>query len=82
MSLSYAEIYQAKLKNRNKNNKEETINESRSPKYITLIKKFPSKQRKINKNDEKMKPRRIESKSVQISYFIIFLYYLKKFKTI
>ena len=66
MSLSYAEIYQAKLKNRNKNNKEETINESRSPKYITLIKKFPSKQRKINKNDEKMKPRRIESKSVQI----------------
>ena len=40
MSLSYAEIYQAKLKNRNKNNKEETINESRSPKYITLIKSW------------------------------------------
>ena len=66
MSLTYAEIYQNKIKNKNKIKSEEKSDNSRNQKIISLIKKFPLKQRKTFKNTEKnFKPRRIQSKSVQ-----------------
>ena len=64
MSLTYAEIYKNKIKNRNNINNEE--NNSKNQKIISLIKKFPAKQRKTFKNEKNFKPRRIQSKSVQM----------------
>ena len=65
MSLSYVEIYQNKIKKRNKMYNEEEKSPT-SKKIISLIKKFPAKQRKTFKNDKTFKPRRIQNKSVEI----------------
>ena len=65
MSLSYVEIYQNKIRKRNKMYNEEEKSPT-SKKIISLIKKFPAKQRKTFKNDKTFKPRRIQNKSVEI----------------
>ena len=66
MSLTYAEIYKNKLRNKENINSDNNDNDSRNPKFITLIKKFPVKQREVIKNEKNVKPRRIQSKSVQV----------------
>ena len=66
MSLTYAEIYQNKMKYKNKTSNDNKENISRNQKIISLIKKFPIKQRKTFKIDKSFKPRRIQSKSVEM----------------
>ena len=66
MSLSYAEMYQSKIKKRNKIFNEEEKKNSTTQKIISLIKRFPVNQRKTFKNDKNFKPRRIQNKSVEI----------------
>ena len=66
MSLSYAEMYQNKIKKRNKIFNEEEKKNSTTQKIISLIKRFPVNQRKTFKNDKNFKPRRIQNKSVEI----------------
>ena len=70
MSLTYAEIYQNKIRNKNKQNNENKINTNntnniKNLKIISLIKKFPAKKRKTFETNINFKPRRIKSKSVQ-----------------
>ena len=66
MSLTYAEIYQNKMNYKNKTSNDNKENISRNQKIISLIKKFPVKQRKTFKIDKSFKPRRIQSKSVEM----------------
>ena len=56
MSLTYTEIYQNKIRNKNKLS---------NPKIISLIKKYPLNKRKTFETYKNFKPRRIQSKSVQ-----------------
>jgi len=67
MSLTYAEIYQNKMRNKNKLSNENKINtnNTKNLKIISLIKKFPAKKRKTFETNINFKPRRIQSKSVQ-----------------
>lgn len=66
MSLTYAEIYKNKIRNNNNINSDDIDNDSRNPKFITLIKNFPVKKREAVKNEKNVKSRRIQSKSVQV----------------
>lgn len=67
MSMSYAEIYQNKMRYEyNKLYNEGETNGTKNQKNIRLIKNFPVKERKTFQIDNKFKPRRIQSKSVQI----------------
>ena len=66
MSLTYAEIYQNKLKYKNQISDDNKENNSGNQKIISLIKKFPLKQRKTFKTDKNIKPKRIQSKSVDL----------------
>ena len=54
MSLTYTEIYQNKIRNKNKLS---------NPKIISLIKKFPLNKRKTFETNKNFKPRRIQSQS-------------------
>ena len=66
MSQTYVELYQNKIKYQNKILSDNKENISRNQKIISLIKKFPVKQRKTFKIDKSFKPRRIQSKSVEM----------------
>ena len=66
MSQTYVELYQNKIKYQNKILNDNKENISRNQKIISLIKKFPVKQRKTFKIDKSFKPRRIQSKSVEM----------------
>ena len=66
MSQTYVEIYQNKIKYQNQILSDNKENISRNQKIISLIKKFPIKQRKSFKIDKSFKPRRIQSKSVEM----------------
>ena len=66
MSQTYVELYQNKIKYQNTILSDNKENISRNQKIISLIKKFPVKQRKTFKIDKSFKPRRIQSKSVEM----------------
>ena len=57
MSLTYTEIYQNKIRNKNKLS---------NPKIISLIKKFPLNKRKTFETNKNFKPRRIQSQSKSV----------------
>ena len=66
MSLTYTEIYQNKIKYKNKLSEDNKENIPTNRKIISLIKKFPVKQRKSFKTNKNNKPRGIQSKSVEL----------------
>ena len=57
MSLTYTEIYQNKIRNKNKLS---------NPKIISLIKKYPLNKRKTFETNKNFKPRRIQSQSKSV----------------